>query len=136
MTKQFLITIGILGGTGVIMGAFGSHLLKPNISTLKLDIWETAVFYQMIHTLALLAVTFMSRYLKRSYVKSIYYFFVIGIVLFSGSLYINSVSELAKISIGPINYLTPLGGLSLITGWIIIMFSGITYQHQKRSSKH
>lgn len=136
MTKKFLITIGILGALSVIFGAFGSHLLRETISTDKLANWNTAVLYQMTHTLALLAITFMSRYLKRSYVNTIYYFFVIGIVLFSGSLYVNSISELTGLNIGALNYLTPLGGLSLVIGWFFIMMSGFSYQHQKRSSKH
>lgn len=136
MTKKFLITIGILGALSVIFGAFGSHLLKGNISTENLANWNTAVLYQMTHTLALLAITFMSRYLKRSYVNTVYYFFVIGIVLFSGSLYINSISELSGININFLNYLTPMGGLSIIIGWFFIMLSGINYQHQKSSHKH
>ena len=136
MTKQFLLTVGILGSTGVIFGAFGSHLLNENISASNLGNWNLAVMYQMIHTLALLAITFMNRYVKRGYLNTIYYLFVIGIFLFCGSLYISSISELTGIEIGVLKYSAPLGGLLLIAGWLFIIQSGIAYQHQKRSSRH
>jgi len=95
--------------------------------------WDTAVMYQITHTLAILAITFMNRYIKRSYIEIIYYLFLIGIVFFSGSLYFNSISELTGISIGALKYITPLGGLLLIIGWIFIILAGITYKHKKRS---
>ncbi|NOY50934.1 MAG: DUF423 domain-containing protein [Chlorobi bacterium] len=136
MTKRFLITIGISGALTVILGAFGSHLLNGNISEGKLEVWDTAVHYQMFHTLALLSVTFMNRYLKRAYLSVIFYLFLFGIILFSGSLYISSISELTGLELGLLKYSTPFGGLLLIAGWMYILLSGFTYEHQKRSHKH
>jgi len=135
MTKRILITVGISGGLAVILGAFGSHLLNGNISEGKLEVWDTAVHYQMFHTIALLGITFMNRYLKRAYISTIYYLFFIGIILFSGSLYIISISELTGFSSGPLAYVTPLGGLLLIIGWAYIGLSGLTYEHNKRRHK-
>lgn len=89
--------------------------------------------YQMTHTLALLAITFMNRYIKRSHTEVIYYLFVIGVILFSGTIYINSISELTGLSIGIFKYVTPLGGLLLVAGWFYIILTGITYQHKKRN---
>ena len=136
MTKKYLITIGILGATTVIMGAFGSHLLNGNISAAKLETWDTAVHYQMFHALALLSITFMNRYLKRAYLNIIYYLFVIGIIFFSGSLYILSLSELTGLGLGPLGYITPIGGLLLIIGWAYLILAGVNYEHHKRSNKH
>lgn len=133
MTKQILITVGISGALCVILGAFGSHLLNGNISDAKLSNWDIAVMYQMTHTLALLAITFMNRYIKRSHTEVIYYLFVIGVILFSGTIYINSISELTGLSIGIFKYVTPLGGLLLVAGWFYIILTGITYQHKKRN---
>lgn len=133
MTKQILITVGISGALCVILGAFGSHLLNGNISDAKLYNWDIAVMYQMTHTLALLAITFMNRYIKRSHTEVIYYLFVIGVILFSGTIYINSISELTGLSIGIFKYVTPLGGLLLVAGWLYIILTGITYQHKKRN---
>lgn len=133
MTKQILITVGISGALSVILGAFGSHLLNGNISDAKLSNWDIAVMYQMTHTLALLAITFMNRYIKRSHTEVIYYLFVIGVILFSGTIYINSISELTGLSIGIFKYVTPLGGLLLVAGWFYIILTGITYQHKKRN---
>lgn len=136
MTKQILTTVGISGALCVILGAFGSHLLNGNISDEKLSNWDIAVMYQMTHTLALLAITFMNRYIKRSHTEVIYYLFVIGVILFSGTIYINSISELTGLSIGIFKYVTPLGGLLLVAGWFYIILTGITYEHKKRNNKH
>lgn len=136
MTKQILTTVGISGALCVILGAFGSHLLNGNISDAKLSNWDIAVMYQMTHTLALLAITFMNRYIKRSHTEVIYYLFVIGVILFSGTIYINSISELTGLSIGIFKYVTPLGGLLLVAGWFYIILTGITYEHKKRNNKH
>lgn len=135
MTKQILTTVGISGALCVILGAFGSHLLNGNISDAKLSNWDIAVMYQMTHTLALLAITFMNRYIKRSHTEVIYYLFVIGVILFSGTIYINSISGLTGVNFGIFRYITPLGGLLLVAGWFYIILTGITYEHKKRNHK-
>ncbi|PLX11312.1 MAG: DUF423 domain-containing protein [Marinilabiliales bacterium] len=135
MTKRILITVGISGALSVILGAFGSHLLNGSISHEKLEVWNTAVQYQMYHTIALLGITFMNRYLKRAYISTIYYLFFVGIIMFSGSLYIVSISEITGLGLGPLKYITPLGGLLLIIGWIYVILSGLTYEHNKRRHK-
>ena len=132
MTKRFLITIGTMGFVSVLMGAVGSHILSGNISEKYLAIFNTATQFIMYHTLALLGLTAMSRYVSRSYLNTIYYFFVIGIILFSGPLYIISLKEITGLSIDFLSKLTPIGGFLLILGWITIILSGITYKHKKR----
>lgn len=135
MTKRYLISIGILGATSVILGAFGSHFLRNHISAGSMEIFKTGLQYQMYHTLALLALTFINRYVSRSYLNYIYYFFTIGIVLFSGSLYLLSTGELFGFDFGFLGPVTPFGGVLLILGWITLIVAGFNYEHKKRSHK-
>ena len=135
-TKGFLITIGISGALSVLLGGFGSHLLSGNISQSRLELWDTAIMFQMFHTLALLAITFMNRYLKRYYVQMTYYFFVIGIIFFSGPLYLVSIAELFGANLSVARFITPIGVLILTVGWIFITVAGFTYKHNKSRPKH
>jgi len=101
---------GILGLTGVALGAFGAHSLKNTLeATGGLENWKTAVFYQLVHAVALLALA--SR--NEPAVRVIGRWWIIGVVLFSGSLYALALGVPAKF-IWPI---TPLGGLALLLGW-------------------
>ena len=135
-TKGFIITVGISGALSVILGGYGSHLLNGNISEIKLEMWDMAVVFQMFHTIALLAMTFMNRYLKRFYVQMVYYFFLLGILLFSGPLYINAIFDLIGTNFSVYKYITPIGGLLLVIGWIFITVAGVTYKHNKQRPKH
>lgn len=132
MTKRFLITVGLMGAAGVILGAFGAHILSGNIPQEDLDLYDVANEYLMIHALALLGLAFMNRYVSRSYLNIIYYLFVVGTILFSGTLYISSLKELTGFSLGGLSRLTPIGGLLLVAGWITIFMSEINYKHKKR----
>lgn len=132
MTKRFLITVGLMGALAVILGAFGTHILRDNIPQQDLDLFNVANEYLMFHALALLGLAFMNRYVSRSYLNIIYYLFVIGVILFSGTIFISSLKELSGFSIGSLNKLTPLGGLLLVSGWITVLLSGINYKHKKR----
>lgn len=132
MTKRFLITVGIMGAISVLSGAVGAHILSGNISEKHMDIFNIANEYLMFHALALLGIAFMNRYISRSYLNTIYYLFVIGVILFSGTLFISSLTELTGFSAGSLNKLTPIGGILLFAGWIVIIFSGVNYTHKKR----
>jgi uncharacterized membrane protein YgdD (TMEM256/DUF423 family) len=105
-----LLSAGLLGLTGVALGAFGAHGLKATLeNTGGLENWKTAVFYQIVHAVALLALA--SR--NEPAVRVIGRWWIIGVVLFSGSLYALALGVPAKF-IWPI---TPLGGLALLLGW-------------------
>jgi len=136
MTKRFLVTIGIMGAISVLMGAVGAHILEDNISDKYLNMFNTANEFLMYHALALIGLTAMNRNVSRSYLNTIYYLFVIGIILFSGTLYITSLTELTGFSLGLSGTLTPIGGILLIIGWIAVIISGLTYKHKKRHSEH
>lgn len=132
MTKRFLITIGMMGALSVILGAIGSHILNGNIPPNHMEMFNTANQFLMYHTLALLGLAFMNRYVSRSYLNAIYFLFVIGIALFSGTLLLVSLKEVIGFNLGFLGKLTPIGGLLLIIGWIVIVFAGVNYKHKKR----
>lgn len=122
--KPILITASISGGLAVALGAFGAHGLKKIISPEMIDIFNKGVYYQFIHTFALLACGILV-YLtseKRFLISS--RFFVAGIACFSGSLYLLSFKEILDINTKLIGPITPLGGLFFISGWIML-FTGV-----------
>ena len=117
MNKLIVITAAILGMLAVITGAFGAHGLKALITPAQLEVWHTAVQYNFYHVFALLFLSTLK--VKSSWVTAAYYLFTVGIIFFSGSLYLLACRDLLHIEsvkiIGPI---TPLGGLLFIVGWL------------------
>ncbi len=135
MTKTYLITAGISGLIAVIMGAVGSHLLFVNLGAQQMAAFNTAVQMQMYHTLAILALTFFNRYVSRSTINAVFYFFLFGIIFFCVPVYIDSTQAVTGMSMGPFSFLAPIGGLLFMAGWIAIIWSGLVYVHHKRSHK-
>lgn len=124
---KFLILITtVLGTTAVIMGAFGSHYLAERLPAKSLSAYKTAVNYQFYHTLALFCTALLYRIYR---IKGLFYvglYFLIGIMLFSGSLYLLSLQSLLGIQLPKIiGLLTPLGGLALMGSWAAIFFTVI-----------
>jgi len=121
MTQIFLSIGAILGGLSVAGGAFASHALREKISERSLEIFETAARYQMYHALALLLVALLLSIYQQSPPPSLLasgWLFIIGIALFSGSLYALSLTNL-KI----LGAITPLGGAAFIAGWGALAFA-------------
>lgn len=102
----------VLGGLAVATGALGAHYLKDQLGPQQLDIWSTAAQYQMYHALALLVVARLISRRSTALLRASVWFFVTGIVLFSGSLY--ALALTGEIWLG---YFTPAGGVSLLAGW-------------------
>jgi uncharacterized membrane protein YgdD (TMEM256/DUF423 family) len=108
------------GALGVILGAFGAHALSGSIEPKLMETFQTAVQYQLIHSLALLMVSITMGWLGQSLSLEISACaFIAGIILFSGSLYGLVLTEMAWL--GPV---TPLGGLFLIAGWLMLLVGG------------
>ena len=127
MQKSFLIAATAVGGIAVILGAFGAHALKTKLSPEYLQIFETGVRYQFYHALVLLLLAIGFDKLAAGPAQIAGYCFIIGIILFSGSIYLLATRELLGIDswksfLGP---LTPLGGLSLVAGWAFFLFAAI-----------
>ena len=118
MTAKALLLCGSLGGLiGVILGAFGSHGLAKKLSPEMLAVWKTAVEYQFFHSLALLAVgLLLMQQANATLAGWAGAAFIVGILLFSGSLYV-----LALTGIKPLGAITPIGGLSFIIGWVLLI---------------
>ena len=124
-SDRLFLRISILGiSTGIIFGAFGAHALKEFFTSYEMDIWEKGIFYQIINSLGLM--TFII--LKKSEVikPPPYLLLTFGIILFSFSLYIIAITNvflnsnhIIKTLLVPI---TPLGGLLLISSWILLLF--------------
>ncbi|MDB5118879.1 MAG: Membrane protein [Sphingobacteriales bacterium] len=125
MNKRIIIIASVFGFLAVGFGAFGAHGLKKLISTSDLEIWKTAVDYQFYHTFALLFLSSCSRF-KSRLINISSWCFTIGIILFSGSLYLLATKDILQVGsaaiLGPI---TPLGGLFFLTGWLCLLIGTI-----------
>lgn len=115
MLRIFLMLAAIFGFTGVGLGAFAAHGLKSRLTPEYLAVFQTGVHYQMLHALALLGVAVLSVHVGGTLVKLAGWAFTLGILLFSGSLYLLT---LAGLSVGII---TPIGGLFFLIGWALLL---------------
>ncbi|QNM85581.1 DUF423 domain-containing protein [Polaribacter pectinis] len=113
MFKNIIFTC-FLGMLAIILGAFGAHALKETLTADQLLSFETAVRYQMYHVIVLLIVNMYEGFSSKQK-NTISYLFFIGILLFSGSIYL---IQLTSVSAKSIWFVTPLGGLFLIIGWV------------------
>ncbi|WP_297509360.1 DUF423 domain-containing protein [Flavobacterium sp.] len=120
MDKKILSTAGFLGMTAILLGAFGAHALKEVLDTEALATFETGVKYQMYHALLLL---FLGSNTSISFQLKIwvYRLVLIGVVLFSGSIYLLATKSLSGMEAKFVGPLTPVGGSLLIGAWGILM---------------
>jgi len=127
MNKKFKILIliaSVLGILAVGMGAFGSHILRDKLNPAEVSTYKTAVDYHFIHTLAIFGVALLYRVYRIKGLFFIGLFFLGGISLFSGSLYMLAIKHLLGIaSFELIGWLTPIGGLALMGSWAAIFFT-------------
>lgn len=115
MLRSFLMLAAFFGFTGVGLGAFAAHGLKSRLTAEYLAIFHTGVLYQLIHALALLGVAVLAAQLPGRLVTWAGFSFALGIVLFSGSLYVLTLTGFSKLGI-----ITPFGGLAFLVGWALL----------------
>ena len=117
-----LISLAALNGLlVVIIGAFMAHALKPMMAGELIDTFETGVLYHMLHTIALFGVSILSLHFpSERLLKLSAYSFLLGIILFSGSLYFLALTEIRGIGI-----ITPIGGLFFLGGWGMLCLFGL-----------
>ena len=120
MNRKFLITGAIFGLLAVILGAFAAHGLKDSISAESINSFETGVRFQMYHAYLLLIIGGFKFFPERS-LNLIFYLFCLGVVLFSGSIYLLTTGSLTGIDFTSFALITPLGGTLLILGWAILL---------------
>ncbi|MEP6389639.1 MAG: DUF423 domain-containing protein [Halioglobus sp.] len=113
MANLFITLAALSGMFAVALGAFGAHALKGRLDTYALGVFETAVQYHFIHTIALLCVGLLALSQPPTLLlRSSGLLFLLGLLLFSGSLYVLSLSGIKWLGA-----ITPLGGLAFIGGW-------------------
>ncbi len=121
--KFFLIAGAINALLSVAFGAFGAHLLEGRVADKYLDTWQTAVQYQMFHSIGLIVVAIL---MSSSFLGSLGslswagYLMLAGIVIFSGSLYVLSLT-----GIGILGAITPIGGVAFIAAWIMVIIAAV-----------
>lgn len=130
MNRTILITASILGVVAIVLGAFAAHGLKDLITVASQQTFETGVKYQMYHALFLLFVGSTS-FLSHQSKKRIYFFVLIGVLLFSGSIYGLATMDITKINFKTIGFVTPIGGLLMIIGWISMFISFLKLERDK-----
>jgi uncharacterized membrane protein YgdD (TMEM256/DUF423 family) len=122
--NRLWLIAGLMGVTGVALGAFGAHVLRESLLQRQtVNLWQTAVLYQLIHTVALLALAGWkadSAARLAPAITAAAYCWIGGIVLFSGSLY--GLALGGPRLLGPV---TPAGGLLLLAGWVLVMIGGL-----------
>jgi uncharacterized membrane protein YgdD (TMEM256/DUF423 family) len=116
--SRMMVFGAVFAGLAVAAGAFGAHLLKPVLDAQMLAVFETAARYQMYHALALCTLAAIAERHPRLHVGTVAWLFVVGIVLFSGSLYLLSLSGIRWVGA-----LTPLGGAAFMVGWAVLAWS-------------
>lgn len=133
MRKLFLRLGSALGMFAVAIGAFGAHSLRPLLSPEAFSNFETGVKYHLIHSLAILGVAALLHFGRKKTLAVAGWLFALGVVFFSGSLYLLSTREIHGISVEWLGPITPLGGLLFIAAWGLLFAS--TFFHYERQYK-
>jgi uncharacterized membrane protein YgdD (TMEM256/DUF423 family) len=126
MHKRFVVTGAVLGATAVALGAFGAHGLAKIVSAETVKAFQTGVQYQMYHALALLLIGILYDRCAERFAKTAGILFIIGVILFSGSLYILTAGKATDTAaLDKAGIITPIGGLALIGGWVFLFISAV-----------
>ena len=126
MFKNYII-ICFLGMLAIIFGAFGAHALKDSLTAESLLSFETGVRYQMYHVIVLLFVNMYTGFSEKQ-INTISLLFFLGIFFFSGSIYAIQLTELTAKSIW---FITPIGGLFFILGWVFMLMGFLKKMRKK-----
>lgn len=128
MSKTFLIIATVLGALSVTLGAFAAHGLKKIVPPETVATFETGVRYQFYHTFALLITGLLLRMQAGQWFVWAGYCFIIGVVLFSGSLYVlTALKATQTVGLTGIGIITPFGGLFFVAGWLLLLAGIVKY---------
>lgn len=119
MQRRLLILGATFGVLAVIFGAFGAHALKEILSETQLNTFETGVRYQFYHAFLAMLAGVIPVFTEKTR-KAVFFTLLIGVILFSGSIYLLATPQLTGINFKSIGFLTPIGGAFLIISWLIL----------------
>ena len=126
MHKKYIATGSVLAAIAVALGAFGAHGLKKIVPPETVQTFQTGVQYQMYHSLALLLTGLLFEKCYQKFAKFAGLFFLLGIFLFSGSLYLLTyLNATETVGLNKIGLVTPFGGISFIAGWFFLFLAAI-----------
>ncbi|MBO0998872.1 DUF423 domain-containing protein [Bacillus sp. SD075] len=120
--KLFIIFGALNGFIAVALGAFGAHGLEGKIPDKYLETWQTAVQYQMFHAVGLLVLGLLAGKISSPLINWSGWLMLIGIILFSGSLFVLSVTQIKVLGA-----ITPLGGVSFLVAWVLMIIAAYKY---------
>lgn len=110
----------VLAGLAVALGAFGAHGLKEVLEPQQMEVYKTGVQYHFLHALAMILCGVLYRQHAARYIRSASLAFMLGIILFSGSLYLISIAYLKHTDMKWLGAITPLGGIFFLVGWTLL----------------
>ena len=124
MHKRFVATGAVLGAMAVALGAFGAHGLRKIVQPETVQTFQTGVQYQMYHTLALILTGLLYEKCYQKFTRIAGILFIIGIILFSGSLYLLTYLNATETAgMEKFGLITPFGGLAFIAGWLFLFLA-------------
>ena len=122
MERKITSVAALLGITAIILGAFGAHALKKQLSVEQLGSFETGVKYQMYHALFLLFLG-MNTFLNEKVKKTVFQLVIFGVFFFSGSIYLLTTKAITGVDFKFIGIVTPIGGVLLIIAWSVLFWN-------------
>lgn len=122
MNNKLITTAAFFGMTAIILGAFGAHALKKVLNVDQLVTFETGVKFQMYHALFLLFLG-LNAHMAEKIKKTILNLTILGVIFFSGSIYLLATDSLNTFNFKVIGFITPIGGLLLIGSWGVLMWN-------------
>ena len=121
MEKKIFLAASILGLIAMVLGAFAAHGLRDALNNTSLESFQTGVRYQMYHAFFLFVVGLLPQ-LTLAQKSRLFWVTITGVVLFSGSIYLLSSNTLTPIDFGFLGPITPIGGLFLISAWVVLFY--------------
>ena len=122
MQRKLLILGCVFGMLGVILGAFGAHGLKEVLTEESLTSYETGVRYQFYHAFLALIIANTSFFTDKTK-NVVFWMLLVGVLLFSGSIYLLTTSAITGVSIKSFGFVTPIGGVFLILAWLVLILN-------------
>lgn len=131
MARLWLLLAGFAGLSGVALGAFAAHGLKGRLGSEALAVFQTGVLYHLLHAVVLFGVALLALRLRSRLVTLAGTFFTLGILLFSGSLYLMMLTPVGKLGL-----ITPAGGVCFMIGWLCLALTALRVEKAPRAIRH